>query len=147
MLIRLQKKKIDFYFLFYWKCKNKKLKAKKLKMVLINNDKIKIKQEIKEGNYYFVKSEYKFNPHTLYKIIKETNKTIKCLEMEYNIIQGTYNDRTGTTSNYYYFKTNIYLKNDWKIKTFYKQKINRQNIWNLNKLKEEEYFKTVDYLD
>tara|TARA_R110002074_G_scaffold199777_1_gene367587 strand:+ start:82 stop:477 length:396 start_codon:yes stop_codon:yes gene_type:complete len=126
----------------------KKIENEKLKMVLqINNDKIKIKQEIKEGNYYFVESQYKFKPHTLYKIIKETNNTIKCLEMEYNLIQGTYNDRTGTTSNYYYFKTNVYMKNDWKIKTFYKQKINRKNIWNWNKLKKEEYFKTVDYLD
>lgn len=103
----------------------------------INNNepkKIKLKPEIKVDNYYFVKSQYKFKPHTLYKIIKETNKTIKCQEMEYDLLEPTYNEREGTTTQNYFFEKNIYKKNDWKIKTFAKAKIDRQNIWTYKKL-------------
>ena len=107
--------------------------------------KIEFKLLPKEGNYYLVKSQYRYKPHTLYEIFKETDKTIKCREMEYKLIQGGYDDRQGKTNYYYYFKTNVYTKNDMKIKTFNKTKIEKKNIWNWKKLKEEEYYKIVIY--
>jgi len=113
-------------------------------MVLqINNDKIKIKQEIKEGNYYFVESQYKFKPHTLYKIIKDTNKTIKCLEMEYFICDFQYT-REGKISHYHY-EDNIYERNSWKNVKISKKKVKKQNIWTINKLKKYDLYKLVEY--
>ena len=117
-------------------------------MVLqINNDKIKIKQEIKEGNYYFVESQYKFKPHTLYKIIKETNHYIHCQEMEYFICDFRYNEE-GKISHYHY-EDNIYNKNSWKIVKISKEKVknNIKNIWTINKLKEYDLYKLVEYYD
>ena len=51
----------------------------------------------------------------------------------------------GKNNYYYYFKTNVYTKNDMKIKIFNKTKIEKKNIWNWKKLKEEEYYKIVLY--
>ena len=112
-----------------------------------NNEpkKIKLKPEIKVDNYYFVESQYRFKPHTLYKIIKETNCYIHCQEMEYFICDFQYT-REGKISHYHY-EDNIYKKNDWKIKTFAKAKIDRQNIWTINKLKKYDLYKLVEYND
>ena len=126
----------------------KKIENEKLKMVLqINNDKIKIKQEIKEGNYYFVESQYKFKPHTLYKIIKVTNHYIECQEMEYFICDFRYTTE-GKISHYHY-EEKIYQRNSWKIVKISKERVkyNIKNIWTINKLKKGDLYKLVEYYD
>ena len=114
-----------------------------------NNEpkKIKLKPEIKVDNYYFVESQYRFKPHTLYKIIKETNCYIHCQEMEYFICDFRYT-REGKISHYYY-EDNIWSNNSWKIVKISKEivKYNIKNIWTINKLQKYDLYKLVEYND
>jgi hypothetical protein len=133
--------RICLTFRDHMKLKNKILRHEPKKI------KLKIKPEIKVGNYYFVESQYRFKPHTLYKIIKETNCYIHCQEMKYFICDFRYN-REGKISHYHY-EDNIYNKNSWKIVKISKEKVkyNIKNIWTINKLKKYDLYKLVEYND